>query len=116
MSRQAASSAGRATWQTLAYRFAIRSRLASPYGVNGFSTLLVATEQLTPAASSGPAGTTPRGTAWLCGRPIRNRSVAGKMVTATPARASVAASASRRGRSTSDICVTWPTATRPPQP
>ena len=34
----------------------------SPNGVNGFSTLLVASEQVTPWLSSACAGATPRGT------------------------------------------------------
>ena len=34
----------------------------SPNGVNGLSTLLVASEQVTPCASSRCAGATPRGT------------------------------------------------------
>ena len=44
---------------------------ASPNGVNGFSTLLVATEQVTPAATRRCAGASPRGTACVASRPIR---------------------------------------------
>ena len=38
----------------------------SPNGVKGLSTLLVASEQVTPCCSSRCAGATPRGTLWSC--------------------------------------------------
>src|SRR5215831_3558152 len=61
----------------------------SPNGVNGLSTLLVASEQVTPSWSSRCAGATPRGTWSWRSRPIRNKSVAGNTVTATPASANL---------------------------
>ena len=49
-------------WHTLACRFAIRSSDASPNGVNGFSTLLVDSEQFTPHSTSRFTSATPRRT------------------------------------------------------
>src|SRR5262252_1638232 len=63
----------------------MRTSEQSPNGVNGLSTLLVASEQVTPWSISRCAGATPRGTWCSSPRPIRNRSVAGSTVTATPA-------------------------------
>src|SRR5580704_13194212 len=103
MSRQPARSAGRDTWQTFAYRFAIRISEPSPYGVNGFKTLLVEIEQVTPAFRSGSAGTTPRGTAWSWLRPIKWRSVEGNIVTATPALANCVAMGPKRSGGSNDI-------------
>ena len=68
----------------MAYRFAIRQSEQSPKGVKALSTLLVASEQFTPCFISRSARVTPRGKLQSCARPIRNRSVAGRTVTATP--------------------------------
>ena len=59
----------------------------SPNGVNGLRTLFDDSEQLTPARSILWTGTTPRRTPWSWWRPMRNRSVEGSTVTATPASA-----------------------------
>ena len=56
----------------------------SPKGVNGLSTLLDDSEQLTPWPSSRCAAVTPRRTLASSPRPMRKRSVAGSTVQATP--------------------------------
>jgi hypothetical protein len=52
----------------------------------------------------------------IVSRPVRNRSVAGNTVTATPASASRFAAASKSAGGIADSFVAWPMATRPPQP
>ena len=86
----------------------------SPKGVNGLSTLLVESEQFTPASRSAWAAVTPRMTLWSMCRPIRNRSVEGSTVSATPAPARRSAAAAKRAGSAAESLVTWPIATRPP--
>ena len=101
-------------WQTLACRFAIRSSDASPNGVNGFSTLLVDSEQFTPCSTSRFTSATPRRTLYSWSRPIMNSSVAGSTVTATPASAIRRASVRRSAIGMVDSLHICPTATRPP--
>src|SRR6266436_6769372 len=56
----------------------------SPYGVAGLRMLLEEREQFTPCSRSKFASATPRRMLCSWSRPIRNRSVAGKTVTAFP--------------------------------
>ena len=93
----------------------MRTSEQSPNGVNGFSTLLVDSEQFTPWCSSSCAASTPRIDAVALaaahqeqvGRRQHGDRHAGVGRVAR-------ASGSKRSGGNSDILVTWPIVTRPP--
>ena len=74
----------------------------SPKGVAGLRMLFEESEQSTPCSISQFASATPRRTLWSWSRPIKNRSVAGKTVTAIPALAKSRASGATRSGGKSD--------------
>src|SRR3954470_7902735 len=88
----------------------------SPYGVNGFSTLLVAIVQFAPFSINVLASVTPRITECSAWRPALKRSVAGSTASETPDWPSRLPTAACSLTGIKENLEPWPNATRPCQP